>query len=518
MAMFMVSHQPSTNRPGIFMANLEKIINELPQLVVSLNLKLGNVDELPQQVVHINNIQMQLMYLQTIINEELKLTKINNLSIHSLPPIGTIGSLLLDDIVLTETANPAQSKYITAKFGNPNTEISIHDLQAKIDYWIEWGDFLRVVAADILNDSQLFSQLNSHSHHVNLSTAVTRVREILKINLALTNLEILSQQLQQLRNAQTDVLQMKQKLNDIINRFSKSHNFLNILISITSFYGASGLILEWLDDDQELILSIDGNFQELTDIVNECQELNQAIDTLTFNINTLTKRAEEYMRYLSPAIQPQTFINRRQQLIPRWIFTNIFHPSIMISLSLLLMISTGWLINRTITSQQPTVLTARQEESAIANFQSALKLGLEASALVENPPYPVSVWQQAEKKWLEAIDLLESVQPASSVYQEANGRLFRYRRNRIAISQKVIDEKKALADLQTAQKFAIEASFFMQNSPNSLLALQEAKEKWEQAIDLLENIPKSTTFYEQAQQLLPIYRNSYAGINIILRN
>jgi predicted unusual protein kinase regulating ubiquinone biosynthesis (AarF/ABC1/UbiB family) len=130
----------------------------------------------------------------------------------------------------------------------------------------------------------------------------------------------------------------------------------------------------------------------------------------------------------------------------------------------------------------------------------------------------VTVWQQAETKWLQAIELLESVPPRSSVYQEASGRLFRYRRNRMAISQKVLDEKQALADLQTAQKLAMQARFFMQNSPNSLLALQEAKEKWEQAIDLLENIPQSTTFYEQAQQLLPIYRNSYAGINIILRN
>jgi tetrahydromethanopterin S-methyltransferase subunit B len=516
--MFMVLHQPSTNRPGIFMANLEKIINELPQLVVSLKLNLSNVDELNQQVVHINNIQMQLLYLQTIINEELKLAKLNNLSIHSLPPIGTTASLLLDDISLGETATPAQSKYITAKFGNPNTEISIHDLQAKIDYWIEWGDFLRVVAADIVNDSQLVSQLNSHSHHPNLAATLAKVSEILKINLALSNREILSQQLQQLRNSQTEVLQVKQKLNHVINAINKNPNFLNILINITSFYGASGLILEWLDDDQELIISSDGKFHELTDIVNECQKLQQTVDILTFNINNLTKQAEEYMRYLSPAIQPPKFINRRRKLTPRWRFTNIFHPIIIGVASLLLIISTGWLINRTITSQQPTLLNSRQEATAVANFQSALKLGLEASALVENPPYPVTVWQQAETKWLQAIELLESVPPRSSVYQEASGRLFRYRRNRMAISQKVLDEKQALADLQTAQKLAMQARFFMQNSPNSLLALQEAKEKWEQAIDLLENIPQSTTFYEQAQQLLPIYRNSYAGINIILRN
>ena len=499
------------------MANLEKIINELPQLVVSLKLNLGNVEELTQQVVHINNIQMQLLYLQTIINEELKLAKLKNLSIHSLPPIGTTASLLLDDISVGEIETPAQSKYITAKFGNPNTEISIHDLQAKIDYWIEWGDFLRVVAADILNDSELVSQLNSHSHHANLAATVEKVNKILNINLALTNREILSQQLQQLRNAQTEVLQIKQKLNDIVNTIRKNPKFLNILTITTSFYGASGLTLEWLDDDQELILSSDGKFQELTDIFHECQQLQQTIDILTININNLTKQAEQYMKYLSPAIQPQKFINRSRPLTPRWRFTNFLRPIIIIIASIIT-IFTGWLITRTITSQQPTVLNARQEAAAVANFQSALRLGLEASALVENPPYPVTVWQQAETKWLQAIDLLERVPPGSSVYQEASGRLFRYRRNRIAISQKVLDEKQALADLQTAQKLGTQARFFMQNSPNSLLALQEAKEKWEQAIDLLENIPKSTTFYEQAQELLPIYRNSYAGVNIILRN
>ena len=137
---------------------------------------------------------------------------------------------------------------------------------------------------------------------------------------------------------------------------------------------------------------------------------------------------------------------------------------------------------------------------------------------MKNPPYPVIVWQQAETKWQQAIDLLASIPEGTSVYTQATGKLVRYRRNRIAIYEKVLSEQKATEDLQTAQKLATEAAFFVKSSPQSVLALQQAKDKWEQAIKLLENIPQSTSIYPEAQEILPSYKSNYASINMIIQS
>jgi hypothetical protein len=210
------------------MANLEKIVNELPPLVLSLKLNVGNSDEITPQLVLINNIHVQLLHLQTIINQELQLTKLTNLSTHTLPRLGTIASLFLDDSFVLETENNAKSKYITAKFGNPNTEISINDLQSKIGYWIEWGEFLRVISTDILNESQLVSQLNYHHHQVNLFAEFQKVSEKLKINLAFTNLQILQKQVEQLRNTHKDAVELKEKLNAIFDSINNKLLFTTV--------------------------------------------------------------------------------------------------------------------------------------------------------------------------------------------------------------------------------------------------------------------------------------------------
>ncbi|MCC5615959.1 hypothetical protein LC605_12930 [Nostoc sp. CHAB 5836] len=46
---------------------------------------------------------------------------------------------------------------------------------------------------------------------------------------------------------------------------------------MSAFYGKSSFALEWLDDDHELIISSDGNFQELTDILNDCDFFQEQV-------------------------------------------------------------------------------------------------------------------------------------------------------------------------------------------------------------------------------------------------
>ncbi|GAX38761.1 hypothetical protein [Nodularia sp. NIES-3585] len=500
------------------MVNLEKIVHELPQLVISLKLNLGNSHEIMQQVILINNIQDELRNLQKMIIQELRFATIKNYSIHTLPRLGTIASLFLPHIRVLETDINARSKYITAKFGNPYTEISINDLKTKIDYWIEWGDLLHVISADILSDPQLVNQLNSDSNYSNLPAQVQKISDNLKINLAFSSPQFLQQQLQQLRNDQEEALQVKEKLNYIFNNIRDSPNLLKILLGVSCFCGKSGLSLEWWDDDQELIISSDGKFQELTDILNESEKLQETVDSLIFKIQTLTKQAEQSVQNFEPETQPKPITKRQVKFRQEFILKKPFQPIFLIVSSLVVVIFSGWLIRNKIPYFQQSILSYNQEETAVNNFKSALKLGLEASSLVKNPPHPLIVWEEAEIKWEQAIELLASIPEGTSVYTPATDRLVRYRLNRIAINQRAVNERKAQENLQIAQKLATEANFFQKNSLQSVSSLNQAKDKLQEAINLLENIPRSVSIYPQAQEILPNYKANYASINIIIEN
>ncbi|MEA5512711.1 hypothetical protein [Nodularia sp. UHCC 0506] len=504
------------------MVNLEKIVNELPQLVLSLKLNLGSSNDIMPQIILINNIQDQLRDAQKIILQELRVAQVQNSSISTLPHIAGIASMFIPQIVSGNTAITARTKYMMAKFGNATTKISINDLQSKIDSWIEWGDLLHVISADILNNSQLVSQINSDSNHLNLSSQVKKLSENLKINLAFAVPQILQQQLQQLRNSQAEALQVKEKLNYILHTIKSIPNLLSILLGISCFCGKSGFSLEWLDDDQELIISSNGKFQELTDILNECEELQKIVDNLMFKLDTLVKQSEQSLIQFETEIQPEPVINYQEKLqtkiVPNFKLQNVFHPKFLIASSLLVLIFSGWMIKNQFSYFQQTILISNQEETAVNNFKSALKLGLEASSLVKDPPHSLMVWQQAETKWEEAIDLLGSIPKGTSVYTQANDRLILYRFNLNAINKRATNEKKATENFQLAQKLATEADFFVKTSPQSVSNLTQAKDKFQQAISLLENIPKSTFIYQQAQEILPSYKSNYAGIQLTIKD
>ena len=498
------------------MSYLEKIVHQLPELVFNLKLNLGNSQEIMQQVVLINNIQEQLKNLQQIIIEEMRfdrMTNSSNSSTYTMLRLGATASLLMNKIYTVDTRSSSQVKFITAKFGNPDIDISIKDLQAKIDGWIEWGDFLHVISADILSDLELVSQLNYHSDHAQLPAQVQKVSDKLNINLAFSDQNILQEQLQLLRKAEAEAIQVLKKLNYIFHTIKTSHNFLTILLGVLCFCGQSGLSLEWLDDEQELIISSDGKFQELTDIINEGEKLGETVNQLIVEINSLIQQAEQSLEQSleqSPeATTPTGVINEKTKVRTKQRAEKIFRP-VVIGSSLVVLLFSGWIAQ--------IIFTDRQEKTAVTNFQSALKLGLAASDLAKDPPHPLTVWQQAESKWEQATELLASIPEGTSVYGEAKDRLVRYDLNRMDINKRANTERKAQESLKLAEKLASEANFFVKNSPQSLSNLKQAQDKWQQAINLLKSIPPSTSIHQSAQEILPSYQVNYAVINSIIKD
>ncbi|WP_334815926.1 hypothetical protein [Nostoc sp.] len=378
------------------------------------------------------------------------------------------------------------------------------DLQSKIDAWIEWGYFLQAIATDILSDIQLVNQLNSDIINLSISNEFKTLNESLKIDLDLGKANILQYQIEKISNYQKQLLQLKQKLNYIFDTIKNSRSLLNILLGVSAFYGKSGFALEWLDDDHELIISSEGKFKELTDILNDCDSFQEQIAALIIQGETLSLQAEQALKKIEEESSKEAISSQEVEILPKFSTPKIVRSALIIASSLLIL-TFGALKIR----EQNLSLT--QEGSAIANFKSAEKLGMEAASLVQNPPHPLQVWQQAETKWYQAINLLDKIPPKTSVYDRAKKKLAYYQINYKFISQRVLIEKEAVGNLESAQKLATEANLFVQNSPHSQLSRQQAQDKWQQAINLLEAIPESTSVSVQAKEMLSIYKTNHAA-------
>ncbi|AUT01190.1 hypothetical protein CLI64_12685 [Nostoc sp. CENA543] len=477
------------------MTDIEVLINELPKIIYKLRLTIGSSQDIMQQVILINNAQEELRSIRQAIAQEFNRAnnQISNISTLS----RTAKSLTIPTILQVNPAITGNIESITEKFGNPHTEISVTTLQSKINCWLEWGDLLQAIASDILSDANLVNQTNIHLNYASLSTQILELENNLHNNLSA----------KQTLKFEAELLQLQTRLSLVKNTIQNSQGLLTIMIALSSFCGKNGFAIEWLDDAHGLIISTNNNFQELTEILNECDIYAHKIDDFKNTISNI--KYQHNQPIINKKHIDQREFNSSYKALRKLLF--IFSGLIVLGIG-------GWFAKTQIIQIQRMAVNLYQENTAENTFKSALKLGTEASFIAQNPPHTLPVWQKAASKWQKAIELLQSIPEETSVSIKAQERLIRYRRNYIAITKRANTEKNAVAKLAAAEKLATEAKFFMENAPNSLIAWQQAKDKWQQAIKLLQSIPKSSSVYEQAQAKLPNYQTNYAAINAIMEN
>jgi hypothetical protein len=153
------------------------------------------------------------------------------------------------------------------------------------------------------------------------------------------------------------------------------------------------------------------------------------------------------------------------------------------------------------------------EEDAAAKFESTKQLAIDAAILVQNPPHPASIWNEASNKWQEAISTLESIPDDSFVSLDAKTKLEQYRNNHAIISARLSHEVQASESLENAKKLSWEAVKMTQKPPHSSTIWKQSRDKLEQAIKLLESIPKNSPLYAKELQRLKEYKANYTTIN-----
>ncbi|EGK89616.1 hypothetical protein D0A34_21835 [Microcoleus vaginatus PCC 9802] len=80
------------------------------------------------------------------------------------------------------------------------------------------------------------------------------------------------------------------------------------------------------------------------------------------------------------------------------------------------------------------------EQKAATNLEAAQKLAGEAALMVNNPPHPKEVWQNAQSKLQQAINLLTSIPQGTFVEAQAKEKLADYQKNYRLVSNRIKTE------------------------------------------------------------------------------
>ena len=536
------------------MSDLEYLVNELPQLADSMKLTIGNSSEIRREIERISNIQNKLNIIENKLQEVLDSERFNKGVLGAIPFFGTIASFFIPGGFLVDALLTAGSGLLAEKLGDPDKETSLADLIENVENLIEWGDGLKNIAENILNDSQLLLQLELERKSLSLPEEVRQIDEDLRIHIDFDEEQSLRQQVQQIKVAQEQLKQVQPKLDSIVQNFERNVEPIERIKAFISYFGESVFAIEWFDEEHGLIISYDGQTTTLGIILNECVSLKEKANALIDRANRLRGQAEQSLKHLEKERrhQEQKQPSRKQSekstqtgetlnSIDRTMSSEQRRGGrsgwilILSTLTLGVLGFVGWKTNFQISQVQqtiansaiplsigeqkpnaeasPTFTPTPQPDPTATNLAAAQKLAMEAAVMIQNPPHPLETWQQVQGKWEESIKLLEAIPDTSPVAAQAKDKLAIYRTNYQAISNRIVTEQKAATNLEAAQKLAWEAAVMAKEPPHPKELWQNTQSKLQQAINLLNAIPQGTFVEAQAKEKLVAYQNNYTVIS-----
>jgi len=151
-------------------------------------------------------------------------------------------------------------------------------------------------------------------------------------------------------------------------------------------------------------------------------------------------------------------------------------------------------------------------EQANKDLETAQRLAMEASIIVQNPPHPLEIWQQAQAKWQESIKLLEAIPKDLPVYVQVQNKLVNYQTNYAAITKRIEIEQNASSTINAIEDLAKQSIELVKDTPYTIEVLKKAQEKLNKAIDLLKSIPAGTAASAKAESLMKLYDDNSKAI------
>ncbi len=113
--------------------------------------------------------------------------------------------------------------------------------------------------------------------------------------------------------------------------------------------------------------------------------------------------------------------------------------------------------------------------------------------MAQNLAIPPKNGIETYTKWQEAISILQRTPKSRFISVQVVKSLANYQASASVASTKVSGEQQAIDLLSRAKSFADQAVKIAQNPPHSTETWAIAYGKWQEAVDLLEKIPASTS-------------------------
>jgi hypothetical protein len=162
----------------------------------------------------------------------------------------------------------------------------------------------------------------------------------------------------------------------------------------------------------------------------------------------------------------------------------------------------AWSIHRG--EAQTALEKYRQQSQNVNSAIDGARLAESAARKTGNPPYSVANWQEAQALWQSAIAQLGEIPRDSPVYPYAQKKFKEYRKNLATGNKQLGTEKQAEETLLEAKNKAqiAEAREAVAQTAESWIQVQIG---WEQALEILSEIPSNTKSYQQGKLLVPRY-------------
>ncbi len=162
----------------------------------------------------------------------------------------------------------------------------------------------------------------------------------------------------------------------------------------------------------------------------------------------------------------------------------------------------AWSIHRG--EAQTALEKYRQQSQNVNSAIDGARLAESAARKTGNPPYSVANWQEAQALWQSAIAQLGEIPRDSPVYPYAQKKFKEYRKNLATGNKELGTEKQAEETLIEAKNKAqiAEAREAVAQTAESWIQVQIG---WEQALEILSEIPSNTQSYQQGKLLVPKY-------------
>ncbi|MBD1847811.1 hypothetical protein H6F89_31385 [Cyanobacteria bacterium FACHB-63] len=118
--------------------------------------------------------------------------------------------------------------------------------------------------------------------------------------------------------------------------------------------------------------------------------------------------------------------------------------------------------------------------------------------------------KQSQKKLQSTISILETIPPLPGFESDrAKAELAKLRPLSDAVNARIQSEEQASANITAALKLDAEAAELVKNSPHPAEVWQQARDRWQQAIILLEKIPSNSFVFAQSKTGLESCRTNF---------